>query len=90
MRVPGVPANPTPAQVINLSLGEQGECAPAYQQVIASALAHGVTRAIVASAGNDRVDVANQYAGQLPGRDFGRRDDVRRRQSLVQQFRRRR
>ncbi len=32
LSVPGVPANPTPAQVINLSIGEAGECAPAYQQ----------------------------------------------------------
>ena len=56
LSVPGVPPNPTPAQVINVSLGEQGECAPAYQQVIASALAHGVTRAIIASAGNDSIE----------------------------------
>ena len=65
--VPGVPANPTPAQVINLSLGEQGECEPAYQQVIASALAHGVTRAVVASAGNDGADVANDTPANCAG-----------------------
>ena len=67
LSVPGVPANPTPAQVINLSLGEQGECAPAYQEVIASAFAHGVTRAIVASAGNDSADVANNTPSNCPG-----------------------
>ncbi len=67
LSVPGVPPNPTPAQVINVSLGEQGECAPAYQQVIASALAHGVTRAIIASAGNDSIDVANDTPANCPG-----------------------
>ena len=65
--VPGVPVNPTPAQVINISLGEQGECDPAYQQVISAAFAHGVTRAIVASAGNDRIDVANNTPANCAG-----------------------
>ena len=88
--VPGVPANPTPAQVINVSLGERGECDPAYQQVISAALAHGVTRAIVASAGNDRIDRRQQHALQLCRRDFGRRGQLHRRQSVVQQLRVRR
>ncbi|HEX4524538.1 MAG TPA: S8 family peptidase [Casimicrobiaceae bacterium] len=65
--VPGVPANPTPAQVINLSLGQYGECEPAYQQVIASAFAHGVTRAIVAGAGNGRIDVSSFMPANCPG-----------------------
>jgi serine protease len=67
LSVPGVPANPTPAQVINLSLGEQAECAPGYQQVIALALAHGITRAIVASAGNDGADVGTNTPSNCPG-----------------------
>lgn len=65
--VPGVPPNPTPAQVINLSLGDYNDCSPAYQQVIASAFAHGVTRAIVASAGNDRIDASYNTPSNCPG-----------------------
>jgi serine protease len=49
--VPGVPANTTPARVINLSLGGPGTCTAAYQQAIAQITAAGVT--IVVSAGND-------------------------------------
>ncbi len=86
--VPGVPANPTPAQVINMSLGERGKCDPAYQQVISAALAHGVTRAIVASAGNDGIDLAYNTPVQLCRRDFGGRGQLHRRQSVVQQLRR--
>ena len=67
LSVPGVPANPTPAQVINLSIGEQADCGPAYQQVIASVLAHGITRAVVASAGNDGADVATNTPSNCPG-----------------------
>jgi serine protease len=65
--VPGAPVNSTPAQVINLSLGAYGDCEPAYQQVIASALAHGVTRAIVAAAGNDRFDASHHTPSNCPG-----------------------
>ena len=50
--VPGVPINTTPAQVINLSLGDPGPCPRFLQDAIAAALAHGITRAIVAAAGN--------------------------------------
>jgi len=56
--VPGAPANPNPAQVINLSLGSTDACSALYHSVFAQALAHGVTRAIVVAAGNDSVDVA--------------------------------
>jgi len=65
--VPGVPANPTPAAVINLSLGGKGSCAPVYPPVIGAAYAHGVTRAIVVAAGNDSVDVANDSPASCPG-----------------------
>ena len=50
LSVPGVPANPTPAKVINLSLGGEGVCTAAYVQAVAEIMAAGVT--IVASAGN--------------------------------------
>jgi len=56
--VPGVPANPYPAQVINVSLGGGGACPAAYHSILSAALAHGVTRAIVAAAGNDGGDVS--------------------------------
>jgi serine protease len=48
--VPGVPANPTPAKVLNMSLGGTGVCSAAYQAVVDEILARGVT--IVAAAGN--------------------------------------
>jgi len=50
--VPGAPVNTTPAQVINLSLGDPGACPQFMQDAVDAALAHGITRAIVASAGN--------------------------------------
>jgi serine protease len=57
--VPGAPFNPTPAQVINLSLGGTGACTPAYTAAFDAALAFGVVRAIVAAAGNSAEDVSN-------------------------------
>ncbi len=57
--VPGVPANPYPAQIINLSLGGIGDCTANYHSVLGAALAHGVTRAIIAAAGNESVDVSS-------------------------------
>ncbi len=49
--VPGVPANPTPARVINLSLGGAGPCDAAYQDAVNQILAAGVV--IVVAAGNE-------------------------------------
>ncbi len=51
LHVDGVPDNPYPARIVNLSLGSQGDCLPAYQQVVAELAAHGVL--VVASAGNE-------------------------------------
>ena len=48
---PGLPANPTPARVINLSLGGSGPCSRAYQDAIDEVTARGVV--VVAAAGND-------------------------------------
>ena len=50
LAVPGVPANPNPARVINLSLGGTGACSDAYREAIAEIRAAGVS--VVASAGN--------------------------------------
>src|SRR4029453_2779117 len=52
LAVPDAPVNANPAHVINLSLGDPGVCAQYFQDAIGGVLAHGVTRAIVASAGN--------------------------------------
>ena len=65
--VPGVPANPYPAHVINLSLGGDSACGASYQNVVLAAYAHGVTRAIVAAAGNASEDVAGHSPANCPG-----------------------
>ena len=49
--VPGVPANPNPAKVLNLSLGGSGSaCSAGYQSAVNDVLARGAV--IVAAAGN--------------------------------------
>jgi serine protease len=55
LAVPGVPANPNPAQVLNLSLGYQSSCGAAYTSVVAEINAAGTV--VVAAAGNDGVTV---------------------------------
>jgi serine protease len=47
----GVPANPYPAKVLNLSLGGDGSCTAAYQSAIDEIVARGVL--VIVSAGND-------------------------------------
>ncbi len=49
--VPGVPANSTPATVINMSLGGPGACLTSTQDAIDGARARGTT--VVVAAGND-------------------------------------
>jgi len=60
--VPGAPPNPTPAQVISMSLGGRGPCllSPSTQAAIDDAVAAGVT--IVVAAGNE----ASDASGFLP------------------------
>ena len=55
--VPGVPANPHPAEVINLSLGGAGSCSPLSQAAVDTATALGAT--VVVAAGNSNGDAAN-------------------------------
>jgi serine protease len=50
LHVPGVPANATPARVINLSLGSSGRCSVAYRTALGEIAATGTV--VVASAGN--------------------------------------
>ncbi|MBB6598883.1 S8 family peptidase [Luteimonas sp. MC1825] len=54
--VPGVPVNPTPAHVINLSLGGSTVCPTAMQDAVNIAITNGTT--VVAAAGNSSGDVA--------------------------------
>ena len=53
LTVPAVPVNPTPAQVLNLSLGGPGECNAAWQSAIDDVVAAG--KVVVAAAGNEGV-----------------------------------
>jgi serine protease len=57
--VPGVPANPDPARVINMSLGGGGACSasPSTQNAINDAVAAGAT--VVVAAGNSAADAAD-------------------------------
>lgn len=61
--VPGVPANATPAKVLNLSLGAAGTCSQPYKDAIAEITARGVV--IVAAAGNETGPV--DEPGDCPG-----------------------
>jgi serine protease len=61
--VEGVPDNPYPAQIINMSLGAVGSCPASYQQIVDQLLSEGVL--IVVSAGNEGgpVDAPANCAG---------------------------
>ena len=65
--VPGVPPNPNPAQVINLSLGAQGACSLTYIDAIATAYGQGSARAIVVAAGNSEDDSQRYEPANCPG-----------------------
>ena len=59
------PANPTPAKVINMSLGGTGACDPTYQSAIDAARAAGSV--VVVSAGNDNSDAATKRPASCDG-----------------------
>jgi len=61
--VAGAPANPTPAKIINMSLGGSGSCPASYQDAINQITAKGVL--VVVSAGNENgaVDAPANCAG---------------------------
>ncbi|HVF62743.1 MAG TPA: S8 family peptidase [Casimicrobiaceae bacterium] len=65
MSVPGVPANPRPARVINLSLAGPGACGHILQSAITDATAAGAI--IVAAAGNSNDDVVNHWPANCNG-----------------------
>ncbi len=55
--VPGVPANPYPAKIINLSLGGAGSCSRTYQNAIDFARSQGAV--VVVAAGNSATLASN-------------------------------
>lgn len=55
-RVPGVATNPSPANVINMSLGGPGQCSRTTQRAIDGALQRGTT--VVVASGNSNQDVS--------------------------------
>ncbi len=63
--VPGVPANPNRAKVINMSLGGSGACGTTYQAAINSARSLGA--AVVVAAGNSNVDAVNARPANCAG-----------------------
>jgi serine protease len=63
--VAGVPPNPNPARVINLSLGGIGSCPQSFQDAINTALAQGAV--VVVAAGNDSEDAANSAPANCSG-----------------------
>lgn len=54
--VNGVPANPNPAKVLNLSLGGSGNCSQAYRRAINGAIGRGAS--VVVAAGNSNANAS--------------------------------
>jgi serine protease len=62
--VPGVPANPTPARVLNMSLGGTGTCSAAYRTAVAQL---GATGAVVVAAAGNTTGRAVSMPANCPG-----------------------
>ncbi|MGO1071351.1 S8 family serine peptidase [Lysobacter sp. CA199] len=63
--VSGIPANPNPAEVINMSLGGSGACGSTYQAAIDGAVSRGVT--VVVAAGNNNGNASNARPANCTG-----------------------
>jgi serine protease len=65
LSVPGVPANPAPAKILNMSLGGSGNCSNSYRETITELTAAGIL--VVAAAGNEHgpVDTPANCPGVL-------------------------
>lgn len=63
--VSGVPANPNPAKVINMSLGGGGACGTTFQNAINSARSRGTT--VVVAAGNENQNASNSSPANCSG-----------------------
>jgi len=63
--VPGVPLNPKPAKIINMSLGGPGQCSLTYQNAINFARSRGVT--VIVAAGNEATLASNSTPANCAG-----------------------
>ncbi|NVJ64976.1 MAG: S8 family serine peptidase [Gammaproteobacteria bacterium] len=63
--VSGVPSNPNPAKVINMSLGGSGSCSSTTQNAINSARSNGAV--VIVAAGNSNANVSNFNPGNCSG-----------------------
>jgi serine protease len=63
--VTGVPDNPNPAKVLNLSLGALGECSQTYGEAIEAVRAQGAS--VVIAAGNSNQDASQYRPANCPG-----------------------
>jgi serine protease len=63
--VPGVPSNPHPAQILNMSLGGTGACPPDLQQAVDDVVSAG--KLIVVAAGNGSTDMSNTVPANCSG-----------------------
>ncbi|WP_211829679.1 S8 family serine peptidase [Kistimonas asteriae] len=63
--VPGMPENPHPAKVLNLSLGGEGTCTRAYRDAIKQIREKGAT--IVVAAGNENRDARHSCPANCEG-----------------------
>ncbi|MBB3195979.1 S8 family peptidase [Roseateles terrae] len=58
LQVPGLPTNPNPARIINLSLGSDGNCSSSYQSAVNAVVSAGVLVVAAAGNGNDAGGIA--------------------------------
>ena len=65
LNIPGIPVNPTPARVENLSLGGGGPCSASFQNAINDVVARGTV--VVVAAGNSNADAANTQPASCSG-----------------------
>jgi len=65
LSVSGIPANPNPAKVLNLSLGGYGTCGTTMQSAITAARTAGAV--IVVAAGNESMDASNSEPANCNG-----------------------
>lgn len=63
--ISGIPANPTPAKVVNLSLGGAGACSAAEQEAVDFVRAQGAV--MVVAAGNESQPVSNSSPANCNG-----------------------
>lgn len=58
LQVPGLPTNPNPARIINLSLGSDGNCSSSYQSAVNAVVSAGALVVAAAGNGNDSGGIA--------------------------------